>query len=54
MLKRKRLGRDVFMRGSKIGIRSVYNSEYSLTLFELLKTYGNVIMTKENNQDFEN
>jgi len=47
MLSRKRLGRDIFMRGSKGGMRPVYNSEYSLTLFELLKTYGNIITTKD-------
>lgn len=37
MLSRKRLGKDIFMRGSKSGMRSIYNSQYSLTLFELLK-----------------
>ena len=37
MLKRKRLGKDIFMRGVKGKIRSIYNSEYSLTLYELLK-----------------
>ena len=47
MLKRKRLGKDVFMRGVKGQIRSIYNSEYSLTLFELFKAYSNIIMTKD-------
>ena len=47
MLGRKRLGKDVFMRGSKNGMRSIYNSKYSLTLFELLKAYSNIIMTKD-------
>ena len=47
MLKRKRLGRDVFMRGIKGKIRSIYNSEYSLTLYELLKTYSSFIMKKD-------
>ncbi len=47
MLSRKRLGRDVFMRGSKSGINSIYDTQYSLTLFELLKTYGNIVMTKD-------
>ena len=46
MLKRKRLGRDVFMRGAKSNIRSIYNSKYSLTLYELLKTYSSLVMTK--------
>tara|TARA_B100002051_G_scaffold65260_1_gene61888 strand:+ start:691 stop:1431 length:741 start_codon:yes stop_codon:yes gene_type:complete len=47
MLSRKRLGRDVFMRGSKSGMKSVYDSKYSLTLFEILKTYANIVMTKD-------
>ena len=47
MLSRKRLGRDIFMRGSKSGMRSVYDSKYSLTLFEILKTYANIVMTKD-------
>ena len=47
MLKRNRLGKDVFMRGVKGQIRSIYNSEYSITLFELLKAYSNTIMTKD-------
>tara|TARA_B100001250_G_C19773088_1_gene778170 strand:- start:632 stop:1372 length:741 start_codon:yes stop_codon:yes gene_type:complete len=47
MLNRKRLGRDVFMRGSKSGIKSIYDSKYTLTLFEILKTYANIVMTKD-------
>ena len=47
MLSKKRLGRDVFMRGSKSGMRSIYDSKYTLTLFEILKTYANIVMTKD-------
>jgi len=47
MLKRKRLGRDVFMRGIKGKIRSIYSSKYSLTLYDLLKTYSSIIMKKD-------
>ena len=47
MLSRKRLGRDVFMRGSKSGMKSIYNSKYTLNLFEVLKTYANIVMTKD-------
>ena len=47
MLKRKRLGKDVFMRGMKGGIKSIYNNTYSITLYELLKTYASIIMTKD-------
>ena len=47
MLKRKRLGRDIFMRGTQGKMRSVYNSKYSLTLYELLKTYSSFVMKKD-------
>jgi len=47
MLSRKRLGKDVFMRGSKSGMKSIYDSKYNLTLFEILKTYANIVMTKD-------
>ena len=47
MLKRKRLGKDVFMRGIKGKIRSIYNAKYSLTLYELLKTYSSFVMKKD-------
>jgi len=47
MLSKKRLGRDVFMRGSKSGMRSIYDSKYTLTLFEILKSYANIVMTKD-------
>ena len=47
MLKRKRLGREIRVRGSRSGIRPIYNSEYKLNLFELLKTYSTIIMTKD-------
>ena len=47
MLSKKRLGRDVFMRGSKSGMKSIYDSKYNLTLFEILKAYANIVMTKD-------
>jgi len=47
MLKRKRLGREIRTRGSKFGIRPIYNSEYKVNLFDLLKTYSTIIMTKD-------
>ena len=31
----------------KSGIRPIYNSEYKVNLFELLKTYSSIIMTKD-------
>ena len=47
MLKRKRLGREIRTRGSRSGIRPIYNSEYKINLFDLLKTYSTIIMTKD-------
>ena len=47
MLKRKRLGKDVFLRGIKGNIRSIYSTKYSLNLFDILKTYSSIIMTKD-------
>ena len=46
LLKKKRLGIDILMRGMKGGIRSTNNSKYSVTLYELLKSYSNHIMKK--------
>tara|TARA_B100000035_G_scaffold132315_2_gene112458 strand:- start:442 stop:1182 length:741 start_codon:yes stop_codon:yes gene_type:complete len=47
MLKRKRLGKEIRTRGSRSGIRPIYNSEFKVNLFELLKTYSTIIMTKD-------
>ena len=47
MLKRKRLGKDIFMRGIRGNIKSIYSSKYSLTMFEILKVYSSTIMTRE-------
>ena len=46
LLKRKRLGVDIFMRGMKGGIRTSVNSNYSVSLYELLKSYSNHVMKK--------
>ncbi len=47
MLKRKRLGVDIYMRGIKGNIRSIHSTEYKLNLYELLKAYSSIIMTKD-------
>ena len=47
MLKRKRLGREIRLRGIKGNIRSIYSTEYKLNLYELLKAYSSIIMTKD-------
>jgi len=47
MLKRKRLGKEIRVRGIKGTIRSIYSTEYKLNLYELLKIYSSIIMTKD-------
>ena len=47
MLKRKRLGKDIFMRGIRGNIKSIYNTKYSLTLFDIFKSYSSIIMSRE-------
>jgi segregation and condensation protein A len=47
MLKRKRLGREIRLRGIKGSIRSIYSTEYKLNLYDLLKTYSVIIMKKD-------
>ena len=46
LLKKKRLGVDIHMRGMSGGIRSSAKSKYSVSLYELLKSYSNHIMRK--------
>tara|TARA_B100001996_G_scaffold18041_2_gene14850 strand:- start:1041 stop:1781 length:741 start_codon:yes stop_codon:yes gene_type:complete len=47
MLKRKRLGKDIFMRGMNKKIQTNNISQYSLKLFDVLKTYATIISTKD-------
>ena len=47
MLKRKRLGREIRTRGMRAGIKPIYNNDYKLNLFDLLKSYSTIIMTKD-------
>jgi len=46
MLKKKRLGVHIFIRGMKGGIRSINTPVYDVSLYELLKTYSNIQMQK--------
>ena len=46
LLKRKRLGVDIHMRGMKGGIRSSTKSKYAVSLYELLKSYSNHVMKR--------
>ena len=46
LLKKNRLGMDVHMRGMPGGIRLTINSNYVVSLYELLKSYSNHTMRK--------
>ena len=46
LLKKKRLGLDIYMRGMSHGIGLSAKSRYSVTLFELLKSYSDHVMKK--------
>ena len=46
LLKKDRLGVNVYMRGMKEGVKTVKNSKYVVTLYELLKSYSNYVMKK--------
>ncbi len=46
LLKKKRLGTDVCMRGMSGGIRTIANSKFVVSLYELLKSYSNHVMKK--------
>ncbi len=46
MLKKKRIGVNIFYRGMKGGIRSINTPVYKVTLYELLKSYSKVKMQK--------
>ena len=46
LLKRKRIGKDIFYRGMKGGIKSIKTPIYDISLYELLKTYSNLNMQK--------
>ena len=42
LLKKERMGRDIFFRGMKGGIRSVNNPIYKVTIYDLLKSYSTI------------
>ena len=46
LLKKKILGKDIYMRGISGGIRLTANTKYSVSLYELLKSYSNHIMKR--------
>ena len=47
MLKKKRLGREIFMRGIKGKIKSIYSERYSVNLYDLLKSYSTIYMQRD-------
>ncbi len=47
LLKKNRLGLGVRMRGMTSGVRLKSHSKYSLSLYELLKSYSNHVMKKK-------
>jgi len=46
LLKKQKIGKEIRMRGMSGGIRLKKTSEYSVSLYELLKSYSNHIMRK--------
>ncbi len=46
LLKKRRLGLEIYMRGMSGGIKTKSNSEYVVTLYELLKSYSSYTMRK--------
>ena len=46
LLKKNMLGVDIYMRGMSGGIRTTKNSKYTVSLYELLKSYSNHVMKK--------
>ncbi len=46
MLQKNRLGVNIFTRGMKGGIKSIYTPIYDISLYELLKSYANLQMQK--------
>ena len=47
MLKKERIGVNIFYRGMKGGIKSINTPVYDVSLYELLKVYSNFKMQKE-------
>ena len=46
LLKRNRIGRDIYYRGMKGGIKSINTPIYDVSLYELLKTYATINVQK--------
>ena len=46
LLKHNRLGHSIYARGMSGGIRTITNSKYTVSLYELLKSYSSHVMKK--------
>jgi len=46
LLKRNTLGQNIYSRGMPGGIRTITNSKYKVSLYELLKSYSSHVMKK--------
>jgi len=46
LIKKDRIGLNIFYRGMKGGIKSINTPIYKVTLYELLKTYANIKMQR--------
>jgi len=46
LLKKNRLGIDIYMRGMPSGVRAIKTSHYNVTLYDILKSYSNFQMKK--------
>jgi len=46
LMKKNRLGSEIRMRSSFGGIKTIKNSKYSVSLYDLLKAYSNYVMKK--------
>ena len=53
IMKKERIGRDLFYRGTKGGIRSIYNPVYKVTLYEIFNAIRISEVTDKDRQQFE-
>ncbi|MAJ23017.1 MAG: segregation/condensation protein A [Candidatus Pelagibacter sp. TMED64] len=47
LMKKNRIGKDIFFRGKTGGIRSIHTPEYKVSLYEIFKAYANNKMKKD-------
>jgi len=47
LLKKNQLGKNIFLRGMKGGIKSIHSPVYNVSLYEVLKTYSIIQMQRD-------